>query len=54
MINDNGLRYLTTELTGAAPEGPRQGTALDVPERDHAARPDDARKLAAKQLVVID
>jgi cysteine synthase len=47
MINDNGLRYLTTELVGEAP-------ALDVPEREHAPRPDDARKLAAKRLVIID
>jgi cysteine synthase A len=47
MINDNGLRYLTTELTGAAP-------AVEVPEREHAPRPADARRLAAARLVVID
>jgi cysteine synthase A len=54
MINDNGLRYLTNELTGPPPEGLRQAAGLGVPERDHAPRPDDARKLAAKRLVVID
>ncbi|HEV2438794.1 MAG TPA: cysteine synthase A [bacterium] len=47
MINDNGLRYLTTELCGAAPE-------IAVPDREHAPRPDDARRLAAKHLTVID
>jgi cysteine synthase A len=47
MINDNGLRYLTTELVGEVPP-------LAVPEREHAPRPDDARKLAAKRLVIID
>jgi len=44
---DNGLRYLTTELCGAAPE-------LTVPDREHAPRPEDARRLAAKQLMVIE
>ena len=47
MINDNGLRYLTTELCGAAPD-------LTVPEREHAPRAEDARRLAAKALTVID
>ena len=47
MINDNGLRYLSTELTGEA-------APLEVPEREHTPRPDDARRLAAKRLVVID
>lgn len=47
MINDNGLRYLTTELCGAAPD-------LTVPEREHAPHPEDARRLAAKPLTVID
>ncbi|HKX18693.1 MAG TPA: cysteine synthase A [bacterium] len=47
MINDNGLRYLTTELCGAAPD-------LVVPEREHRPRAQDARRLAAKRLTVID
>ena len=47
MINDNGLRYLTTELCGAAPD-------LAVPDREHAPRPADARRLAAKPLTVVE
>ncbi len=46
MINDNGLRYLSTELGGAEP-------TLDVPERSHVPRPADAARLAAKRLVII-
>ena len=47
MINDNGLRYLSTELTGEIP-------SAAVPEREHPPRPDDARRLAAARLVVIE
>ncbi|HEV2359463.1 MAG TPA: cysteine synthase A [bacterium] len=47
MINDNGLRYLSTELTGEVP-------AAAVPEREHAPRPGDTRRLAARRLVVIE
>lgn len=46
MINDNGLRYLSTQLTGEA------GT-LDVPEREHDITAEDRRKLAAHPLEVI-
>lgn len=47
MLSDNGLRYLTTELCGAAP-------VTQAPEREHAPRPGDARRLAAKSLAVVD
>jgi cysteine synthase A len=47
MVNDNGLRYLTTELCGAAPE-------LAVPDREHVPRPEDARRLAARRLTVVE
>jgi cysteine synthase A len=47
MVNDNGLRYLSTELGGEA-------SPVAVPEREHAPRPDDSRRLAAKRLVVIE
>jgi len=50
MINDNGLRYLSTEL---GEEGPRD-RALPQPTRAPAPRPQDARRLAGKRLVVID
>jgi cysteine synthase A len=50
MINDNGLRYLSTELWGdrddqIAPAGP---------PRERPARPDDTRRLAGTRLVLID
>ena len=47
MINDNGLRYLSTELGGEHHE-------LHVLKRPHAPRPEDAEKLAHTRLVVID
>ena len=47
-INDNGLRYLSTELGGAPP--PHGASA--APAR--GIRPEDARRLAGKRLVVID
>lgn len=50
MINDNGLRYLTTELTGAS----AAPGAVPAAEREHTPRPADVRKLAARKLVVID
>jgi cysteine synthase A len=46
MINDNGLRYLSTELCGAP-------KALEVPERDHPASEADRKKLEAHSLPVI-
>jgi len=47
MINDNGLRYLSTELVG-------ERMVLEVPDRAHPSRPEDAAKLSGKRLVVID
>jgi cysteine synthase len=46
MVNDNGLRYLSTELTGEA-------VALEVPDRDHEISEADKQKLAAHTLEVI-
>ncbi len=46
IISDNGLRYLSTELGG-------ETSRLEVPEREHPARPDAAR-LGQTSLVVID
>jgi cysteine synthase A len=46
LVNDNGLRYLTTELLGAP-------KALDVPEREHPESEADRAKLAARPLAVI-
>jgi cysteine synthase A len=46
MVNDNGLRYLSTELTGdVAP--------LEVPDREHHIDEVDRRKLDAHPLEVI-
>ena len=47
MINDNGLRYLSTELVG-------ERSTVESPSRAHAPRPEDARRLSARRLVVID
>jgi cysteine synthase len=49
MINDNGLRYLSTELGGEHPAADASAGA-----REHAPRPDVARTLARRRLVVID
>jgi len=46
MINDNGLRYLSTELTGEVSE-------LDVPDRVHDSTDADKQNLAAHPLEVI-
>lgn len=46
MVNDNGLRYLSTELLGEA-------TELDVPDRRHDISDADKRKLAEHPLEVI-
>ncbi len=46
MINDNGLRYLSTELTGDAIE-------LQVPEREHDISDEDKQKLRDHPLHVI-
>jgi cysteine synthase A len=50
MINDDGLRYLSTELGGDPPRD--QGRAAGP--REHRLSPDDARELARRRLVVID
>ena len=46
VISDNGLRYLSTELTGEA-------GAMEVPEREHPSNETDREKLRAHQLEVI-
>ncbi len=46
MINDNGLRYLSTELTGEV-------SKLDVPDREHPLDPVSAERLARVRLEVI-
>ena len=46
MINDNGLRYLSTELLGEVAE-------LDVPDRSHELSDEDKKKLAEHPLEVI-
>ncbi len=46
MVNDNGLRYLSTELTGQTAE-------LDVPVREHDISEADKNTLAAHPLQVI-
>jgi cysteine synthase A len=46
MVNDNGLRYLSTELVG-------EKAKLDVPERHHDISDRDKQKLAAHPLKVI-
>jgi len=50
MINDNGLRYLSTELWGDRDEQ----IAAAEPPRERPARPEDARRLAGTRLVLID
>lgn len=45
-INDNGLRYFSTELCGVEGE-------LEVPDRDHPLSPEDLEKLARWQREVI-
>jgi cysteine synthase len=47
MINDNGLRYLSTELVG-------ERTIVESPSRAHSPRSEDARRLSARRLLVID
>ena len=46
MLNDNGLRYFSTELCGETNE-------LEVPEREHPLDPEIKRRLDEKQLIVI-
>jgi len=46
IVNDNGLRYLSTELCGAPKD-------LAVPERDHPAAAEDRAKLERHPLTVI-
>jgi cysteine synthase A len=47
IICDNELRYLSTELGG-------QETRLEVPEREHTLRPQDAARLRERPLAVIE
>jgi cysteine synthase A len=47
MINDNGLRYLSTELGG-------EQVPVHRRDRTPEPRPEDARRLASARLVVID
>jgi len=51
MVNDNGLRYLSTELTG---EDRDDHTLAPSGARERAPRPDEARRPPRKRLVVID
>jgi cysteine synthase A len=46
VVNDNGLRYLSTELCGEAVE-------LEVPDRAHEPDPALAARLEAASLEVI-
>jgi cysteine synthase A len=46
MISDNGLRYLSTELTG-------ETKGLEVPEREHPTSERDREKLEKHRLAVI-
>ncbi len=46
MINDNGLRYLSTELT-------TEPTTLDIPDREHPLDPVIAERLARAHLEII-
>jgi cysteine synthase A len=46
MVNDNGLRYLSTELCGAPKE-------LEVPEREHPTSSQDSEKLRNHHLDVV-
>jgi len=46
MINDNGLRYLSTELCGAT-------NSLEVPDREHPSSETDRKKLEQHPLPVI-
>src|SRR5574341_1328237 len=46
MINDNGLRYLSTELCG-------ESRPLEVPERQHPADTADRTRLASRKFEII-
>lgn len=46
LVNDNGLRYLSTELCGDV-------TDIEVPEREHDLDAESRKKLAAARLEVI-
>jgi cysteine synthase A len=46
IINDNGLRYFSTELCGEVNE-------LEVPDREHPLDPEIKRRLDEKKLLVI-
>ena len=50
MINDNGLRYLSTELWG----DPDDQIAPAAAPRERPARPEDARRLTGTRFVLID
>lgn len=46
MVNDNGLRYLSTELCGSS-------KALEVPDRKHPSSEEDRKKLEKHPLTVV-
>jgi len=46
LLSDNGLRYLSTELTG-------EGAALEVPEREHELDTASRQRLAGRRFEVI-
>ena len=46
MINDNGLRYFTTALSGEKVE-------VEIPDRDHPISKEDQERLRKKNLIVI-
>ncbi|HUZ02566.1 MAG TPA: cysteine synthase A [Thermomicrobiaceae bacterium] len=46
LLSDNGLRYLSTELTG-------EGAALEVPEREHELDAASRQRLAGRRFEVI-
>ncbi len=47
MVNDSGLRYLSTGLTG-------EPSKLDIPDREHPLDPMGAERLARARLEIID
>lgn len=47
IVNDSGLRYLSTELTA-------EPVTLHIPKRSHPPSPQDTARLRGKRLMVID
>ena len=46
MINDTGMRYLSTPLFGHEP-------SADIPEREHPMREEDRRTLESQSLHIV-